>query len=129
MGHTNRGNVPGALWVAIVALSVMALMQVYVGIARGAPVVFVGAAIDAVLVVGLYLGQKWAYILALVFITLGVVVTWAMKGLGPASAQLAFQCLVLVPVLVCTRYFFPSTTGIGVATEEDVGTSGGEGDQ
>ena len=98
-------QIPGPLWIALISLFVMVVLKVLFVFKVG-PVILIDAALSGALLVGLYLGHKWAYVLTIVFVALGTVF-----GLSKSVAQgltiLALDCLVLVPVLMCTEYFFP----------------------
>jgi hypothetical protein len=100
-------KVPGVLWIALISLALMVLMKLAY-ISKTGPVVLVDAALSAALLVGLYLGHKWAYILTIIFVLLGTI-SALTKGFGQGIVVLLIDCLVLVPVLLCTNYFFPKT--------------------
>ena len=98
-------QIPGPLWIALISLSVMVALKVLF-VFKAGPVILIDAALSAALLAGLYLGHKWAYLLTIVFVAFGTV-----SGLSKSSTHgltiLALDCLVLVPVLMCTEYFFP----------------------
>ncbi|MEJ2704939.1 MAG: hypothetical protein P8Z79_21080 [Sedimentisphaerales bacterium] len=100
-------KVPSVLWIALVSLGLMVFMKLAY-ISKTGPVVLVDAALSAALLAGLYLGHKWAYILTIAFVSLGAIVGFT-KGFGQGITILLADCLVLVPVLLCTDYFFPKT--------------------
>jgi len=98
-------QIPGPLWIALISLSIMVVLKVLFVFKVG-PVILIDAALSGALLVGLYLGHKWAYVLTIVFVAFGTV-----SGLSKSSTHgltiLALDCLVLVPVLMCTGFFFP----------------------
>ena len=75
------------------------------------PVILIDAALTGALLVGLYLGHKWAYVLTIVFVAIGTV-SGLSKGIGNGLTILVLDCLVLVPVVICTGYFFPKISDI-----------------
>ncbi len=99
-------KIPSALWISIAALGVMTLIQLLVGVQRGSEALLVGAILDAVFLAGLLLGHKWAYVGTLVFAIGGPL---AVMGRNPQQATLALllNCLVVVPMVLSTRFFFP----------------------
>ena len=103
-------EIPGPLWIALISLSVMIVLKVLFAFKVG-PVILIDAALSGALLVGLYLGHKWAYVLTIVFVAIGTV-----SGLSKSSNNgliiLALDCLVLVPMLMCTEFFFPKITEI-----------------
>jgi hypothetical protein len=103
-------EIPGTLWIALISLSVMVVLKVLFVFKVG-PAILIDAALSGALLVGLYLGQKWAYVLTIVFVAIGTV-SGLSKNIGNGLTILLLDCLVLVPVLVCTKFFFPKTNEI-----------------
>ena len=103
-------KIPGPLWIALISLSVMVVLKVLFAFMVG-PAILIDAAWSGVLLVGLYLGHKWAYVLTIVTIAIGTVLGFS-KGVANGLGILVLDCLVLVPVLVCTEYFFPKISDI-----------------
>lgn len=99
-----KRTIPGPLWIAIVSLGLMVFGKICFAFKLG-PLILVDAAVSGLLLLGIILGHKWAYFLAIVFTALGTI-----KGLGKGIPNgmiiLMADCLVLVPVLLCTNYFF-----------------------
>lgn len=100
-------EVPAPLWIALVSLGLMVLLKVAFVFQVG-PVILIDAILSTVLLVGLYLGQKWAYVLTIVFVVFGTVLGFS-KSAGQGLIILIVDCLVLIPVLVCTEFFFPKS--------------------
>jgi hypothetical protein len=98
-------QIPGLLWIAIVSLGLMVVGKVMAA-ARFGPVILVDAAISALILYGIIRGYKWAYVLTIVSVVLGVG-SGLFKGMGYALVILMADGLVWVPVLLCTDYFFP----------------------
>ncbi len=103
-------SIPGPLWIAIVSLGLMVLGKVGFALTTN-PVILIDALLSGILLVGIILGHKWAYVLTLVFTVLGTIVGLA-KGVESGIGILVIDCLVLVPVLICTSYFFPKSQPI-----------------
>jgi hypothetical protein len=103
-------EIPGLLWISLISLSVMVVLKVLFVFKVG-PAILIDAALSGALLVGLYLGHKWAYVLTIVFIAVGTVLGLS-KSLANGLTILALDCLVLVPVLLCTEFFFPKINEI-----------------
>jgi hypothetical protein len=99
------GSIPPVLWVALVSLALMVFGKVLFAFMVG-PAILIDAALSGVLLVGLYLGHKWAYVLTIVFVALGTI-SGLSRSVTNGFIILALDCLVLVPMLVCTEYYFP----------------------
>ena len=74
-------------------------------------VILIDAGLSGVLLVGLYSGHKWAYVLTIFFVAVGTVLGFS-KSVEHGFMVLILNCLILVPVLICTDYFFPKTKQI-----------------
>ena len=98
-------KMPQTLWIAVIFLGAMVLGKI-AAVGESGPPVLVDAAFAAVLLAGLVRGCKWAYALTLVA-TLGGTMWGFATGTHFAWSVLAIDCLVLIPVLICTDYFFP----------------------
>lgn len=72
------------------------------------PLILIDATLSAILLVGLVFGHRWAYVLTLVFTVVGTV-SGLSKGIQSGITVLVLDCLVLIPVLVCTSFVFPGT--------------------
>ena len=129
MADATMRKVPGALWVALATVAVITLLQVYAGIARGAPIAFIGGAIYAAILLGLYLGHKLAYVLTFLYAALVVLLGFALRGTAAGLYILEIHCLVLVPVLACTRYYFPPPGGESSGEYVDLPDSSNEEEQ
>jgi hypothetical protein len=107
---------PGVLWISIVALGIMAFTHLVLARKTGSAALFVSVVLEAILVFGLFHGCKWAYVLVLVFSILGVVISLA-KGPGQGFGVLVLNAIVVVPMLISTRYFF-AIGEAGLGSEE-----------
>jgi hypothetical protein len=103
-------RIPSVLWIGIAALGVMTLMQLLLGGQRSSNVLLVSAILDAVLLAGLLLGHKWAYVAVLILGAGALVLPFTTLGRNPGQALLTLllNALVIVPVLMATRFFFPA---------------------
>jgi hypothetical protein len=99
-------KVPSALWIGVAALGAMTLIQLLVGVQKGSGALLVSVILDVVLGAGLLLGHKWAYILTLV-IGVGSLIALLGRNAGPARYIPLLNGLVVVPVILSTRFFFP----------------------
>jgi len=105
-------RIPDVLWVALITLAIIVLAQFAMSLRLGVGT-FVGAAIGALLLWGLYRGYRWAYVLVVVIVPLKLIVITAMGAGGHALLTFALDCLVLVPVIMSTPYFWPKETTSG----------------
>ena len=101
-------RIPGVLWVALITLGVATIGKL-LAIVHFGPAVLIDVAVCVVLLVGLYRGHKWAYVLTIFIVFAKLVVTLMMGAVGGALAVFLFDCLVLVPVLMSKRYFWGRT--------------------
>ncbi len=104
-GNQEKRNIPGVLWVAIIALAGISVIQLGVAIARPNPGLLLGVALQAAIVYGLYSGHRWAYVTLLVTGVLSIIVV-SLRDARVGLATLVIDSIVLVPMLVSTRYFF-----------------------
>lgn len=104
IGLPGHENIPGILWIALISLGLMVLGKLLF-VFKAGPVILVDAGISAVLLVGLYLRHKWAYVLTIVVVAFGTIVAFS-KGPEQGLTVAVLDCLVLVPVVLCTNHFF-----------------------
>jgi hypothetical protein len=100
-------KMPSVLWVLIVAMGAISVVELVVGLRQASSQLLVSAVLNVVLIYGAARGHKWAYVLVLVFGLLGIIVA-AGHSAGLAVGVLIGNGLVLVPLLISTRYFFPA---------------------
>ena len=98
---------PAPLWVAIVALGIMAMIHLGLAI-RTSGVFLISVGLEAILIAGLVYGRKWAYILVLVFSALGVAASLS-RGIEQGLAVLVGNAIVVIPMIFSRRFFFPKT--------------------
>ncbi|MBI5384177.1 MAG: protein kinase [Verrucomicrobia bacterium] len=98
-------RIPGVLWIAIISLGLMIVGKLIATFKVG-PTGLVGAVLSGALLGGLIVRAKWAYVLTMASCAHGV---FAMAKIHPGTAvvTLLVDALVFVPVLICTRHFFP----------------------
>ncbi len=101
-------KIPGALWISIAVLGAAILMSFVIGVQTGSNTLLVGVFLNVALLVGLLLGHKWAYIATLIFGIGGPIVIVAMgKNAEHTVGILVGNSLIVVPVIISTRFFFP----------------------
>ena len=100
-----KRRIPGPLWIAIVSLGLMVIGKIIAAFVV-TPLVLIDAGLSALLLLGIILGHRWAYIVTIVFVAYGTIVSF-FNSIQAGLIVLVLDCLVLVPVLVCTRYYFP----------------------
>lgn len=108
-----------ALWISIAALGIMSLIQLVIGVQRGSEVLFVAVVLNLVLLAGLLYGRKWAYVATLVFAVSGLVVALG-RNAEQAMAVLVGNGLVIVPMIISTRFFFPGRPCDSVAEKTEM---------
>jgi hypothetical protein len=108
--HGFRWNkeMPGPLGIALVVGILMAFGKVVASFWVG-PQVLIEAALTTAIVIGLALGHKWAYVLTLVSVAIGVCLSLG-HSVQSGLIVLVLDSLVLIPVLICTDYFFPRSS-------------------
>ena len=97
--------VSNVLWISLIALGLFSVVQFALGIALMNVVLLISVALNVALLVGLYHGHRWAFVVTLVFGVLGIIVALARNpalGLG----VLIGNGLVLVPMLLAKDYFW-----------------------
>jgi hypothetical protein len=94
-----KKRIPGPLWIAVVALGLIVLLHLGQGLKTGSVALFGSATFEIVLIVGLVLCQKWAYILILIFAVLGVAAGIA-QNLTQGIAILVANAIVVVPMVM-----------------------------
>jgi hypothetical protein len=99
-------KIPPALWVSMGALGAISLVQLRAGVRSGSAVLLVAVALNVALLAGLWLGHKWAYVGTLILALSGLVVALGMSTVQALSVLLG-NGLVVVPMVVATRFFFP----------------------
>ena len=106
-----RRAIPGVLWVSLIALGLFSVIQLLLGVVRLNVVMLIAVAFNVLILVGLYRGHRWAFVVTLVLGLLGIVVTLARN---PAVGLGVVICngFVLVPMLLAKDYFW----GAGRAT-------------
>ncbi len=97
---------PASLWFCVAMLGVMTLIQLMLGVRRGSEVLLVAVVLNTAILTGLILGHKWAYVVLLVFSVLGPLLMLFVH-FWRGVAALFMNSLVVIPLLLATRYFFP----------------------
>ena len=97
--------VPSVLWISLIALGLISVVQVALAIARMNVLLLIAVAFNVLILVGLYRGRRWAFVVTLVLGALGILV---MLAWNPAAALgvLIGNVFVLVPMLLAKDYFW-----------------------
>ena len=109
-----KSKIPGVLWEAIITLAASIFASLFLALKQGSTAVPVAAAcavLNLVQLWGVVSGRKWAYVLTIELDAFGIVINLTMSWrLSPVSTTVAFltNVLILAPVLMTTRYFFPA---------------------
>lgn len=98
-------EIPGVLWIGLIVLGLITVIQFLMAIVHVNLVLLVGVAISVLLLVGLYRGQRWAFVVTLVLGVLGIVVALA-RNPGVGLFVLVGNGFVLVPVYLAKDYFW-----------------------
>jgi hypothetical protein len=107
-----RRVIPGVLWISLIALGLFSLIQLLIGIMQPNVAMLISVVFNVLVLVGLYHGHRWAFVVTLVLGLLGIVVTLALNpamGLG----VLIGNGLVLVPMLLAKDYFWAARGAAG----------------
>lgn len=96
---------PLVLYVGLISLGLISVMQLGVGLSRGRPIILLAVALNIVLMVGLYAGQRWAFVLTILF-SVGGVLAIGAKHRNQLAGVLLGNGFVVVPVLLSSRYFW-----------------------
>jgi hypothetical protein len=103
-------KIPSALWISIAALGAMTLIQLIIGVQRGSNALLVTVILNVVVLAGLLLGHKWAYVVVLV-LGVGGPIALLSRDARYAMTILLVDGLVTVPMILSTRFFFPGRPG------------------
>lgn len=99
-----RKSIPTILWIAIISMGVFACLHLIVSFSK--PVQLIAFIVNSVLLVGLYLGKNWAYVVTIIASLAGPLALIS-QDIGISFVILILNSLVLIPILSTTRYFFP----------------------
>ncbi len=103
---------PPALWVGLVALGLISLAQLGASSHRHG-ILLISVGLNVVLLIGLYSGHRWAYVLTLFFCVAGAVAGFASK---PSAGLIVLigNGFVAVPVILSTKYFWVKAEPTGL---------------
>jgi len=99
-------SIPTVLWVAIISMVFFACLHLVVSFSK--PIQLIAFFANFALLIGLYLGKKWAYVVTIIA-SLIAPVALISQDTGLSFVLLVINSLVLIPVLLATRYFFPKS--------------------
>ena len=100
---TNSSS-PNVLWLAIISLAVFSMFHFIIGLSQ--PLQFIAFAVNVVIIFGLVRLAKWAFFLA-IFASLAGPLLLSFEGTIYFYFILLLNLTVLIPVLICTKSFFP----------------------
>lgn len=104
-----KRKMPDMLWVSIFILGVIEMNHILRGEPKSVGSLILGLVITVALMIGIFLGQKWAYVAELVLASVQVI--WITgESTGKGIVALLVNCLVAAPMILSTRYFFPRKT-------------------
>ena len=98
-------QIPSVLWVALIFLGIATVGKAIVATQMG-PWLLLDAALCVVLLIGLYLGHRWAYVVTVIVVPAKLIVVIVLGSAGAGLVTFLVDCVVLVPVLASTRYFW-----------------------
>ena len=98
-----KEETPKVLLVGLVPLGIIVVAKLLMALKH--PLMLIDAGCSAILFVGLYLGQKWAYYLTIVFVALGTFLG-VSKNINTGLIIFLVNCVVLVPALMSKEHFF-----------------------
>ena len=98
--------VPPLLWIAIAAFGLIACVKFVFALRHGPATLLISVLVDAVLAIGLVHGRKWAYVLTIILSALGTAVSMG-KGIEVGLGVLIGNAIIVVPLVLCTSFFFP----------------------
>jgi predicted Ser/Thr protein kinase len=104
---TREPRIPDTLWIAFAAGGIVIVGKLLAASAAGRASVslVIGALLTYVLLVGLGTRSKIAYVATIVCSLSGPIATWD-RDVGLALILLGLNALILIPVLICTKWFF-----------------------
>lgn len=100
-----KKKIPGPLWIALLSLSIMVLLKLAFAF-TSSPLLLVDAILCGILLYGLGFKRQWAYSYAIFLALAGTAMAMYMDMMYGMVALVTYS-LVLVPVLMCTQYFYP----------------------
>jgi hypothetical protein len=97
--------VPIGVWVTVVLLGLVSLIQLGVALSQSNLALLVAVAANVVIMLGLYAGHRWAYVVLLVFSAAGVVFGFT-QGAGQGIGVLFFNGMICLPTVLSRDFFF-----------------------
>lgn len=98
-------NIPPVLRVGLCVLAIITILTFFAGLSHPSPRVVVTVFANVALLIGLYLGHRWAFVLALVTGGLGIIIALS-QNVSRGLLVLLGNGLVIVPVILCWEYYF-----------------------
>ena len=104
-----ENSIPKTLWVALIIMGIFTIVHFIIGFVN--PMQFIAVIINLILLFGLYKGLKWAYFALIVAAILGALFALTDSYMS-FYIVLGANLIVVVPVLICTKFFFKNTQEI-----------------
>jgi hypothetical protein len=103
-----RRIMPGALWISLITLGLIEALQFVLMFRQ--PLLITSLVLNALLMWGIAAGARIAFIAACLFASAGAIRS-LLHHLPTGMAVLLINAIVLAPMLMHWRYFFPSDSG------------------
>lgn len=100
----DKKSIPPLLWVALIGMFVFACIHLVIGFSN--PFQLIAFVINGILLAGLYSGKKWAFVIT-IGAALGVPLALVLRNLELSFIVLVMNSVVLIPLLMTIRHFFP----------------------
>ena len=98
-----ENEIPKTLWVTLIFISIYTIVHFITGFVN--PMQFIAVIVNLILLYGLYKGFKWAYFALFVAAILGSLFALT-DSYFTFYIVLGANLIVVVPVLICTKFFF-----------------------
>ncbi|MBN1348557.1 hypothetical protein JXJ21_04045 [candidate division KSB1 bacterium] len=99
-------KIPAVLWIAIIGMCVFACLHLIVSFSK--PVQIIAFIVNSILLIGIYMGKKWAYVVTIIAALFAPLVLLSQDS-ELSLVILTLNLIVLIPLLLSTRYFFPKS--------------------
>lgn len=109
MGENEK--IPKVLWIAIISLFIFSIIHFITGLQK--PIQFIALITNIILIMGLLRLAKWAYILSIVASLIGPLILLTEDSIY-FYIILLLNLTLLLPVLICTKSFFPDKVNLDI---------------
>ena len=101
-----KNSLPRVLWFIIIVMAIFACIHLVVSFSK--PIQLLAFTINIILLIGLYYRQKWAYIITIIASLIAPIAIYNQNN-ELSVIILLLNSIILLPLLIATRYFFPKT--------------------